>query len=128
SETPNYSFAAPGRDFEIDFTFFTYANNQGTWPGFVAKLNNTNLFGDINLAEVQKEISSHFEQSTSLTNLFLVDPGKPGSWQSGNVSGVANRYLSFSQSGASLNYGWIGNVLVISASYDGFKEVVRRLQ
>lgn len=108
--------------FESDFTFLSYTNDKGTWLTAVLK-----LFGDASLAEVKTAVEK-IESSVNLKNLFITDPGTPLNWKSGAASGAATRYLAFSQSGASLNYGWVGDILVISTSYDGFREVARRLR
>jgi cytoskeletal protein RodZ len=110
------------QSFEPDFTLFTYTDSNGTWPGFVAQLGE-----GATLADVQSGVSA-LENSANLANLYLASPGTEGSWGSGSVEGVSNRYLPFSQSGASLNYGWKGNLLVVSTSFPGFREALQRLE
>lgn len=109
-------------NFAPDFTFFTYTDNKGKWPGFIAKAKD-----GVSLSDV-KSGAAKFEQSGEATNLFFTDPGTPGVWKGGETAGVTNRYLTLGLSGAGLNYGWSGNFLVVSASYNGFKEALRRLQ
>ncbi len=110
------------QSFESDFTFFTYTDSKGTWPGFIAKLGS-----DAVLADVQTQVAG-LETSENLANLYLTDPGSQTSWKSGTVEGVSNRYLSFSLDGASLNYGWQDNLLVVSTSFSGFQETLKRLK
>jgi len=109
-------------NFEADFTLLTYANDKGTWPVYVLKAG-----ADATLAEVKTAVSK-LESSANRGNLFVTDPGTASAWKSGTTEGVANRYSTYSLAGASLNYGWTGNILVISASYPGFQEVLKRLK
>lgn len=116
-------FAADlNQSFEEDFTFFTYTDSKGTWPGFVAKLKEGST-----LADVQTEVAN-LESSGNLANLYLSSPGSQTSWKSGSVEGISTRYLPFSLSGASLNYGWSGNMLVVGTSFPGFQESAKRLK
>lgn len=110
------------KSFEDDATFFTYANGKGTWLGIIAKAKPDAALGTLetNVAKI--------EQSSEVNNFFLTNPGTPGVWKDGTTSGVTSRYITFSLAGAGFNYGWSGNFLVVSGSYDGFKEALKRLQ
>ena len=108
--------------FEPDFTMFAYTDDKGTWPGYVMKLKSDSVLADV------KSSISQIESDTNITNLFLTDPGSSATWKSGQVEGVSNRYLTFGQSGAGLNYGWLDNTLVIGTSYPGFQEALKRLK
>lgn len=78
------------------------------------------------LAAVKSAFNQIFEASTSWTGAFTQDPGAAGSWKSGSTSGVTNRYLTFGN-GSALNYGWSGRTLIISTSYNGFKDALSKL-
>lgn len=107
-----------------DPTVFAYVKSDGSWPGFVFK-----LAAGVSASETQSSLATALEGSSELSNFYLNDPGTPsGAWKSGVTSGVSNRYVSFSKAGFALNYGWVNGYLLISTSYDGFKEAVRRLQ
>jgi hypothetical protein len=107
--------------FEADFSFFVFTNDKGSWPGIVAVLK-TGASAD----EAKTGIAK-IETGSETKNFFLADPGTAQTWKEGQTSGVVNRYLSFSKAGAGLNYGWSGNKLIISTSYDGFKELLKNL-
>jgi hypothetical protein len=119
---PGLFSADLNQSFEADFTFFTYADSKGTWPGFVVNLKN-----GVTSADVQTGVAG-LESSENIANLFLTSPGNQSSWKSGTVEGVSNRYLAFGLSGASLNYGWLGDSLVVSTSFPGFQEALKRLK
>jgi hypothetical protein len=108
--------------FSADATFFTFTNMQGTWPGLVLEARDAASLPTLAMT------TQSIEDGHSLTGYFLVDPGTPSMWKSGQAFGLATRYLSFTQPGAALNYGWVGTKLVVSASYDGLKAALGRLQ
>ncbi len=111
-------------NFEKDFTGFLYYDKNGAWPGYVFRLKQ-----DAKIDEVKVAIKA-FEKLPSLANLYLVSPGKPkaGEFKDGAlINNNPIRYFAYSLPGASLNYGWIGNDLVVSTSYLGYKEAVRML-
>jgi hypothetical protein len=104
-----------------DITLFAYVNAQGTWLGFVAEAKSAAA-----LATLAGQVSA-LESSPSIGNFFFSNPGSPNAWKSGQTSGVPNRYTSFSAPGVALNYGWKDSKLVLSTSYQGFQEALRRL-
>lgn len=107
---------------ENDFTVFVYGDSRDNWLGFIGKIKNA---ADL---ETAKQKVALLETSANLKNIFNQDPGTGQDWKSGQTNnGVANRYIVFTQKGAALNYGWLNNYLIISASYDGFKEALKRL-
>lgn len=103
-------------------SIFAYADDKGTWLGFVLQLN------DPATRDEAKTKVAALEKGTALANLFLTDPGTAGTWKSGQAEGVSTRYLSYSLAGAGVNYGWLDNKLVIAGSYGTFKEAVKRLK
>ncbi|MBI5732387.1 hypothetical protein HY967_00295 [Candidatus Jorgensenbacteria bacterium] len=111
--------------FDRDVTFFVYTNEKGAWPGFIAA---TEIQSLPVLQEFQTKIGSLIEGSSAISTLFLVDPGSASSWKSGKTGGTTNRYLSYSMTGAALNYGWSGSDLIVTTSYDAFKETLKRLE
>lgn len=122
--TPSLALDDTTNLFAPDATYLTYTNSKGTWFAFIA-----NLADSASLDTAKTKISG-IEKTSEIVRFFLQDPGTPGTWKSGQTAGVdGNRYLTFSTPGAALDYGWINNkTLVISASYDGFKEILKRLQ
>lgn len=110
--------------FEEDFTNVIFYDSNGAWPGMVAKLKEG---ADIAAA---KTLMAKLETSADLANLYLQDPGVAAAagFKDGKANNLALRYLSFSKTGASLNYGWTGNnLLVISTSYNGVKAMLTKL-
>jgi hypothetical protein len=101
---------------------FVYVDASGTqWLGYVTSVNASS-----SLAAVKTAFDQVFEANTNWAGAFVNKPGTPGTWKSGNTNGITNRYLSFSN-GESINYGWVGNDLVISTSYAGFKDALSKL-
>lgn len=107
----------------LDFTFAVYTDSRGSWPVYILEASSADLsfiqqrFAGIETAGV-----------AALGNLFLSSPGGSGAWKDGSVLGASGRYLTFTQAGASLNYAWIGNRLVLGTSYAATQEAVRRLR
>ena len=106
--------------FNPDFTFFTYTNASGTWPGFVLKLATGTT------ADSAKTAIKKIEMNNELNTLFLVDPGAPKTWKDGKFGTFSGRYLTYSLLGASLNYGWNGDTLIVSTNYAGAQEAAKR--
>lgn len=107
---------------EGDATVYAYYTGGKSYPGYVFKLKENAS------STAAKTAAAKIEQSTNLTALYPESPGAAkGTWKSGSVSGVNTRYQAYSTAGASLNYGWLNNYLVISTSYDGFKKALELL-
>ena len=104
------------------FTFFTYTNDKGTWPGYIVSLRSNAV------SDIKDRVKSSLEASTNIKNLYLTDPGTAVVWKSGSAEGVATRYSTYSLAGAGLNYGWLNDTLVVSTSYAGFQEALKRLK
>ncbi len=99
-------------------------SNNAKWLGFAAQ-----LASGADAAAVSAAFKQAFESVNEHNALFSSAPGTAQAWKDGQITGVTgNRYLLFSNSGFAIDYGWVGNKLVIMASYEGFKEAVRRLQ
>lgn len=103
---------------------------------FIGK-NNTSAGGSIlkiekqeNLSSVQQSWTEAVESPQFYMTVLLsgLGAGEPKTWKSGQTDGVINRYLTFENPGFALNYGWLNDKLIISTSYESFKEVLRRLQ
>lgn len=117
---------APGSGLEAymegDITAFAYYAKGISYPGYIFKLRSN---AD---AKVAQTAAAKIETSVNLAALYPDNPGAPkGTWKNGSVNGISTRYQAYSSTGASLNYGWVGNYLVISTSYDGFKKAVELL-
>ena len=110
--------------FEKDFTAALYYDTNGVWPIYLLKLN-----FDTSISETQTVISA-LESSANLSNLFLAAPGMPSAagFKSGQVNGIATRYLTYSQKGAALNSAWVNDTFVISTSYNGLKKLLGNIK
>lgn len=107
--------------FNPDFSFFTYTNASGTWPGFAVKLASGASI------DAAKAAIKAMESGSDASALFLADPGTAtASWKDGKFGTFSGRYLSFPLAGASLNYGWNGDTLIVSTNYTGAQEAARR--
>lgn len=107
--------------FQDDFTTFVYYDNNGIWPGYIAKLN-----PDASIVPAQELVARLETASSSLKNLFATTPGviSVAGFKDGSVK---NRYITFKKAGASVDYGWYNNYFVIGTSFDGFKAALQRL-
>ncbi len=120
---PEFSADSIKSIFEEDFTTAVFYDANGAWPSYILKLN-------INSSIVEGQAAAAtLESSANLGNLFLSDPGtaNTGGFKTGQVSGIATRYLPYSKTGASLNIAWTTDKLVISTSYNGLKKVLTNL-
>lgn len=106
--------------FASDASYFTYTTNEGAWPGIVLTLSSTDK------ARAQADIAK-IESNNEYLSLFMTDVGTPTSWKDGKVGTAPARYISFSKQGVAFSYTWIGNTLVMSTSYAGAQEAVKRL-
>lgn len=108
---------------EQDFTAFVYYDKDGVWPGYVFKLKATAVV-------TPKETVARIEKSPNLNNFYLVTPGVPKATTFKDGTPIKDnpvRYLPYSKAGASFNYAWLGNNLVLSTSFGGFKEAAKLL-
>lgn len=119
---PNTFTEAVRGEINPDPTVFTYTDDGGTWMGLALEAKSSADLDSL------KSIVSGIESNISeVKNFFLSDPGTETSWKSGASGGVTSRYLSFSAEGASFNYGWSGDILLISGSYSTFGKAVSQL-
>lgn len=109
--------------FDDDFTYAVYTDAKGSWPVYVFRLT-----PGADAASTKSKFAAIEQASVSaLGNLYLSSPGGAGGWKDGQVLGTAARYLAFTQSGASLNYAWVDNYLVLGTNYAAIQEAVKRL-
>jgi len=118
----------PGLDstaFNEDLTTFLHHDENGAWPGYVFLLSDG---ADANL--VSLAVADEVESGANLNAFYLTAPGAAdeGVFQNGSVNGISTRYLPLGVTGASFNYGWSGNYLILSASFNGFKEASALLE
>ncbi len=119
---PNTFSEEVRQSFNADPTLFTYTDDSGTWFGLALQAKSaTNLEG------LKTSISGIENNVSEVKNFFLTGPGDETSWKDGGSGDVTSRYLSFSEEGASFNYGWSNDVLLISGSYSAFGEAVNKL-
>lgn len=116
---PEISPEAMKNLFEDDFTLALYYDANGSWPAYIFKLK-----AEASQVEAQTEVNK-LESSPNLRNFFASDPGtQTASFKTGQVNGLATRYVTFSKQGAALNVAWSGDKLVISTSYNGLKKIL----
>lgn len=110
--------------FEEDFTAFIYYDQNGVWPGYVAKLKSGSSL------VIAQPLFNKIENYAGAENIFIQSPGTRSAegFKSGQANGVPTRYLTFSSPGSALNYGWFNNqYLVITTSYPAMLEATKRL-
>jgi len=122
---PGMNAEAVATVFEPDFTTFVYRDKTTDLPGFIGKVK-----ADAT-PESMVAFSSSLEASTELGNLYPEDPGAIGEFKDGAINGKTVKYASFANGGYAFDYGWFkaadgSNYIVISSSYAGMKEAVRR--
>lgn len=110
--------------FGNSLTAFLYTDANGSWPGYIAQV----LSNDVLLQA--KSTVSEIENSNNLKNFFLTDTDSSQGFKSGQVGepAVPTRYLIFEKAGAALNYGWLDNKLIITASYSAFQKALEHLR
>ncbi len=107
--------------FESDFTGFVYYDENGVWPGYVAKLKDT-----ATEATAQNQIAA-MEASSDVVNFYLQNPDGAATFKDGVLGARPVRYLTFTTPGATLEYGWFNKHLVISTSFEGMKKAAESL-
>lgn len=108
--------------FEQDFTIFIFKNEQGAWPGYILK-----TASSADLLTVKSLITA-IESSADFNTLFIQNPGAvTQAFKDGKAGEFGTRYQVYAQKGAVLNYAWRANYLVISASYNGLLEALKKL-
>jgi len=111
--------------FVPDFTLFVYKDKAADLPGFIAKVDPAAT------PEALAAFSTSLEASTGLGVFYPEDPGKIGAFKAGSVNSKPIKYAAFSKAGYAFDYGWFKaadgtQYLVVSSSYAGMKEAVRR--
>lgn len=112
--------------FNDDFTSFVYQDRTNSMMGLVASVKPEAS------PEAVTAFASSFEASKNVGSFYATDPGTPATaWKGGFVSGKPVQYLAFPKVGYAFDYGWFKDqngrtYLVISASYAGMREAVRR--
>jgi hypothetical protein len=109
--------------FEQDLTGFVYYDQNGSWPGYVFKVK---AGSDVDTAK--STVGPILEAAPA--GFFAVSPGAPKDsvFDDGALpDGKAVRLMRFTKKGSALEYGWFGNYLTVSTSYQGLIEAVKRL-
>jgi len=114
--------------FDQDFTGFLYHDGTEVWPGYIFKVVDQNSTLENNMRII-------LEGSPVLAALYLDSPGvqDAGGFRDGLITTedntvVGTRYLPFSVDGASLNYGWFNDYLVLSTSFAGMQKAMTTLE
>jgi hypothetical protein len=107
--------------FAEDFTAFSHTDKNGVWPGLILKITDGKkdaVSAALKTLETSEEASAFFGGTT---------PGAATTWKNGKIGTYTGRYMTFTTTGASLNYAITGDYLVISTSYAGAQEIAKRL-
>ena len=109
--------------FERDFTTFLYRDVNGSWPGYIFRLKPNS-----SLEQVVSAVKS-IEVSQNIPELYLSDitPSSAGFKDGLKVGDTNARYLAMNAPGASFNYAWFNNHLVVGTSFNGFREALKLL-
>ncbi|MEK7192062.1 MAG: hypothetical protein AAB646_00910 [Patescibacteria group bacterium] len=118
---PAFSTLDPANLFEDDFTAFLYYDQNGAWPGYVAKLKPS-----ADSASVKQSLQS-IENLLDLSRFYVENPGAFGAFKDGKAGGHVTRYAVASAPGAAFNYVLTDEFLLLSASYNGLKEALSLL-
>ncbi|MDP1706657.1 MAG: hypothetical protein Q8L36_02450 [bacterium] len=103
---------------DYQYSVIAFSNTQGVWLSYVGKAKT-----GTDLAALKNKIN--LIEAANLTNSFLKTSGsQQGEWK----SGTNNRYLSFSQNGNALNYGWFNDKLLITTSYPAWQAISAKIQ
>ncbi|MBI3046008.1 MAG: hypothetical protein HYY86_00475 [Candidatus Harrisonbacteria bacterium] len=102
--------------FNDDFTAFRYYDANGSWPGYVAKIKDSQVLAPV-IAPILENYAAR----------FYISPETLGEFKDGSVLGIKTRYAIGSRPGSAFNYGLFNEYLVISASFDGFKLALKSL-
>ena len=103
---------------------FIHRNPKGSWPGYIFKLlpnkNSRLLAPQIQLLERSPQVAA---------TLFLVSPGTPiGGFVGSTRGGLPAREQTYTTPGAVISYAWQDRYFIISTSFEGLEEALRRLQ
>jgi len=109
--------------FERDFTAYLYYDNQGVWPGYVAKVIDPIKAS----AEIKATLRLSLENVSGLPAFYITTPGVFSVFKDGRVADSPTRYSVGSQPSAAFNYGVFGDYFVMSTSYDGLKAALQLL-
>lgn len=101
-----------------------YTDKNGVrWLGLIAPLKT----GE-NLESDMAAFKTAFEKSADYNNLFIGDAGAQKVWKSSAVAGLTgHQYLLFANASFAIDYGWVGNKVIIMTSFDGLKEAIKRI-
>ncbi|MCL5733243.1 MAG: hypothetical protein M1334_01085 [Patescibacteria group bacterium] len=128
--TSSISSSSLGNYFQPDITVFLYKDNGGIWPGYILTLNSsvslsTSTSATSSMAAIKASVAN-LESASDLPNFYLANPGTFGAFKDGKLGTQATRY-SVSTNKDAFNYGFFGNYLVLSDSYNGLKAAVTNL-
>lgn len=105
-------------------TGFIFVEKNGTKRlGYIAKLKTNS-----NLVDEKTSLGKAIESNSNLKNIFNADPGSIEGWKNGSEITSPHRYTLFSKAGYSIDYGWKGDLFIISSSFEGFKTAVANLK
>lgn len=82
------------------------------------------------IINTKQQLGKSIEDDQSFLNSLATTIGTQpsGTWKDGQAGTINTRYHSFSNSNYSVNYGWINDKLIITYTYNAFKEAAKRVQ
>ncbi|HEY4496605.1 MAG TPA: hypothetical protein VI432_00440 [Candidatus Paceibacterota bacterium] len=128
-----WNVVAPGNQvsklFEDDFTGFAYFDQNGIWPGYVFKLK-TDPESMALREQIDEAIDVEDIAGSYIVSFYLNSPGAPikSTFSDGlKVGEDTAKFVQFSLTGASFNMLQTGDYLILSTSFNGFKEALKNL-
>jgi hypothetical protein len=107
--------------FDGQLSGFIYRNENGAWPGYVARLAPADDL--IAVADRLFDI-----ESASYKNFFVADPGTTAGFRTGQVKDLhVHRFAPFSATGAEFSYGIFGDYFIVSTSPDSLAKALELL-
>lgn len=111
---------------ETEYDSFVFIDQNNTSAGgSVLKIKNPENLADTQQRWTETVENPQFYMTVALSGLGA---GEPKIWKNGQTDGVSNRYLTFANPGFALNYGWFEDKVIITTSYNAFREALRRLR
>lgn len=103
---------------DSDFTAYLFYTTEGAWPGYIFRVTDPE--------QARATLGAEVERTAS--RFYLSSPGILGPFQSANYNNTNNRYAVGSQPNVSFNYGIMGDFMVISTTFDGYKAALESLR
>jgi len=109
--------ASLDNQFDAGAAVLLYYDAAGAWPVYVLSLQS----GVAGIAAFQSLRSAESALSINLPRFYISNPGAFGPFRDGTAGVIQTRYAIGSAEGASFNYAAVGNFVILSTSFSGFK-------